>query len=401
MQFEKPWYASRMTTLDASLSRLSEQELIDRFGRLVRCDRRNTVLLLVAIAEIDERKLWATRACSSMFEFCVRHYGMSEAVTAKRIWAARTARRFPVVLAMLERGDLHLGAIHLLARHLTPENHRCVLERARHRSSREIEKLIAEIAPQPDVPSRVRALPRREFSPARPSPGDRCHGEAVRVHVPVPVPARPARSAQRQVRALAPRRFKIEITVDEETHEKLRRLQDLLAHREPHMGPAAVVSRAIDALLAETLQRKAALTDRPRPRAAKESARPHREASGGALGSPRSRRIPAAVRREVWLRDGGTCVFVDHSGERCGAARFLEFHHREPFGKGGRHEAANIELRCQAHNQLQADLDFGVEFMNARRRGTFPGERPGSGELSARRGDGTGPPGGKVAGGAH
>ncbi|HXC50920.1 MAG TPA: hypothetical protein VN634_08555 [Candidatus Limnocylindrales bacterium] len=40
---------------------------------------------------------------------------------------------------------------------------------------------------------------------------------------------------------------------------------------------------------------------------------------------------------------------------------------------------ANIELRCAAHNQYQADLDFGRGFMDARRGNpadarTFPGE---------------------------
>jgi hypothetical protein len=94
-----------------------------------------------------------------MFTFCMERFHMSEQVTAKRLWAARTARRFPVVLEMVARGELHLSAIHLLARHLTSENHVQVLGRARHKSSREIERLVAELAPRADVPSRIRAMP--------------------------------------------------------------------------------------------------------------------------------------------------------------------------------------------------------------------------------------------------
>ncbi|MFN2376233.1 MAG: hypothetical protein ABR538_06830, partial [Candidatus Binatia bacterium] len=50
-----------------------------------------------------------------------------------------------------------------------------------------------------------------------------------------------------------------------------------------------------------------------------------------------------------------------------------------PFALGGRHSPENIELRCAAHNQYQADLDFGRSFMDARRGNvaaarTFPGE---------------------------
>ena len=110
---------------------LSERELLDHFAVLVVRDRRTTAELLVAIAEIDDRKLWAAHACSSMFSFCMERFHMSEQVTAKRLWAARTARRFPILLQMVERGELHLGAIHLLAKHLTAENHVQLLERAK------------------------------------------------------------------------------------------------------------------------------------------------------------------------------------------------------------------------------------------------------------------------------
>jgi hypothetical protein len=143
-----------MTTPFDSVATLSEQELLDHFEDLVVRDRRTTAELLVAIAEIDERKIWAKHACSSMFAFCMQRFRMSEQVTAKRIWAARAVRRFPVILPMVERGELHLGAIHLLAGHLTAENCSRVLERARHKSSRDVERLIAELAPRADVPSR-------------------------------------------------------------------------------------------------------------------------------------------------------------------------------------------------------------------------------------------------------
>ena len=109
---------------------MSESELLDHFETLVARDRRTTAQLLVAIGEVDERKIWSRHACPSMFAFCVTRFHMSEQVTAKRIWAARTARRFPVVLEMVERGELHLSAIHVLATHLTADNCRDVLHRA-------------------------------------------------------------------------------------------------------------------------------------------------------------------------------------------------------------------------------------------------------------------------------
>ena len=54
---------------------------------------------------------------------------------------------------------MSLTSVRILRPHLTPENHEAVLARASGRSRREIEALIAELAPRPDVPSSVRKLP--------------------------------------------------------------------------------------------------------------------------------------------------------------------------------------------------------------------------------------------------
>ena len=375
-----------MNTTPNTLTHLSEHELLEHFENLVARDRRTTSRLLVAIAEIDERKLWAAHACPSMFAFCVERFHMSEQVTAKRIWAARTARRFPVILEMVERGELHLSAVHALARHLTPENCSDILERARHKSSREIERLVAALAPRPDVASSVRTLPRRVVEVAHDgaaaaasdsatmSSGGASDGAATRSEAasateaavqPCPVQLQggsPVTATKaKPITALSPRRYKIEITVDEATHDKLRSLQDVLGRSEVGSDPAAIISRAIDVLLADTLKRKAATTDRPRP-----ASRPHDGASGE---SPerKTRSIPAAVRRVVWLRDCGRCQYVDSRGRRCNATSNVEFHHKDPFARGGCHDADNIQLRCAAHNQHQADLDFGRAFMDARR----------------------------------
>jgi len=78
--------------------------------------------------------------------------------------------------------------------------------------------------------------------------------------------------------------------------------------------------------------------------------------------------IPAPVRREVWERDGGRCSFVDDQGRQCNATRRVEFHHTVPFAKGGEHEPKNVELRCQAHNQHEAEVEYGKGFMNDKRR---------------------------------
>jgi hypothetical protein len=82
-----------------------------------------------------------------------------------------------------------------------------------------------------------------------------------------------------------------------------------------------------------------------------------REVRGAAGGS---RHIPALVKRKVWRRDDGRCAYTGRDG-RCAERSFLEYHHVRPYAVGGAATAANIELRCRAHNAYEASLFFEPE----------------------------------------
>ncbi len=74
---------------------------------------------------------------------------------------------------------------------------------------------------------------------------------------------------------------------------------------------------------------------------------------------PRSRHIPARVKRAVWERDAGRCAFVGCNGARCGERSFLEFHHVDAYALGGEASVDGISLRCRAHNTYESELLFG------------------------------------------
>lgn len=290
----------------AALQLRDKAHLLDEFSGLVNEDRHNTATLVAYIAEIDRRKLYLEYAYPSMFAFCTRRFHMSEAIAHRRIRAGRTTSRFPSVLGMLARGEMHLTGVHQLASHLTEENHLEVLARAKHMSTREIENLVAELAPKPDVPSSIRSLPRRRASmplpeveasgtPASPASGAGTSDASKPKNEPK---ARPV--------PLSPRRYKLQVTIGQETRDKLDELQGLLSHRIPDGDPAKILDRALDALLKEAKKKKAALTDKPRQSSKKTK--------------KKNRGIPARVRREVFERDEGRCVFVDARGRRCAAA---------------------------------------------------------------------------------
>jgi hypothetical protein len=96
-----------------------------------------------------------------------------------------------------------------------------------------------------------------------------------------------------------------------------------------------------------------------------------------------ARHIPARVRRTVVDRDGACCTHVDPTGQRCRETHHLELHHLVPFASGGGHTAANLTLRCAAHNAYAAELDFSSEHI-AMRRDSCPHESAKHAEREAK-----------------
>jgi hypothetical protein len=156
------------------LQSVSDDELLRRLAELLRRSRRVESDLVAHIAEVDERRLYAREASPSMFAYCTEVLHLSEAEAYFRITAARASREHPLLLAMLADGRLHLSGIARLAPHLTRENRDALLARAAHRSKRQIEELVAELAPRPDAPALIRKLPGR-----RPATGTTADHELV------------------------------------------------------------------------------------------------------------------------------------------------------------------------------------------------------------------------------
>lgn len=128
-----------MPVSHCSLARLSDHDLLAEVKKAAEHERHATADLIASLIELDSRRLYLREDCSSLFTYCTRVLLLSEHAAYGRIEAARTARRFPVILDLLAEGTVTLTAVGLLAPHLTPENHARVLEAARHKSKREVE----------------------------------------------------------------------------------------------------------------------------------------------------------------------------------------------------------------------------------------------------------------------
>jgi hypothetical protein len=335
-----------------SLASLTDDQLIAAVTARARTEHRAVADLIAALAELDSRRLFLPLGYSSLFAYCTEALHLSEHAAYNRIEAARAARKFPLILRLLGDGSVTLTTITLLGPHLTDENHEDVLRIATHRSRREVELLVAALRPLPAVPTTIRNVP--------PSVGQ-AGATAAAADAASPLEREPAAPAV--IVPLSTEQFRVQFTMTCQMHDRLRRVQELLSHAVPDGDPAEIFDRALSLLLHDLERRKLARTNRPR---------------GAAHVSPATRYVPAAVRREVWARDGGRCAFIGIDG-RCQERAFLELHHLTAFADGGEPTVINLELRCRAHNHYEAGRSFGGWLLRESRPSYETRSEPGSG----------------------
>ena len=342
--------------------------------RLAGCERVATASLISHLAELYGRRLHERAGFTSLFVYCVEALGLSDSASYDRMKAAKVVRRYPSALELIVSGRLNLTTIRLLAPHLTRVNHAELFAAAAGMRKRQVQKLVAERFPKPDVPSSVRRVPAPGHAAAPMTGGVRTADSLKPLAAGPEHPAREtgvvsasggngaagalvAAPRPAVVEPLSSDRYRFTFTAGTRAYEKLELAKDLLRHVIPSGDPAPIFERALDLLVEKLVKDKFAVTDQP----------------GTSRGqSARSRNIPAEVKRAMYMRDQGRCAFVGSTGRRCGERGFVEFHHVEPYEAGGSPTRQNISLRCRAHNGYEAELFYG------------PGNRYGAGIASER-----------------
>ena len=303
-------------------------------------NRSSLADLLADLGELEERKLWRNVACSTLHEYCTEQLNWTEDEAYKRARVAQVARRFPAIFHAIADGRLNLSGVLLLKTQLTEENVDELITAAARKTRRQIERLLADRVPKPDLPTRIEPI-ESALPAATPS---------LKL-APGPISITPTK-----LEPLGAQRTGLHTMIDDETSALLQCAQDLLGERDV----PAVLKRGLKLLVAQLEKRKFAVTDRPR-RISKPSDDPDY--------------IPAHVKRAVYLRDGGRCTYVcPETGKRCSSCRRLEYDHIISRAKGGKSTIPNLRLRCRAHNQLAAEQEFGRAFMQKKReaRATTP-----------------------------
>src|SRR3954451_8876142 len=345
-----------MIKANLAIAVMNDDDLLACTRELVRNSCEMEAELLLHLAEIDERKLYAQRAYPSMHVFCVKDLGFSDGAAYNRLGVARAGRSWPAVLDALRSGAVHLSGLRVLVPHFTDENVQCLLAEATGKSKREIEEMAARLSPKAPVPDRVWRLPQRStqslFEPvARTQSSDDPTAS--------PGPAVPVSRQQEHRSIVAPLAediFEVRFTAPRELRDKLRQAQDLLRHRTPRGALAVVFDKALDALIVNLKKERFAVGRKPRnPAAPAES-------------TSWSRNIPDAIKRAVYERAQGCCEFVGDDGRRCTERGGLELDHVEGFARTHVHSVDGIRLLCLPHNRHAAEQMYGRTFMDRVRR---------------------------------
>ena len=401
------------TAILSTVSGLSDNQLLEQTGKLAALDHQIQVFVIDHLLEMEARKLYLRRGFSSLFDYVARGLGYSDAAAWRRINAMKLCAHVGGARERLRDGSLTLDAAAQLQAAFERRD-RELARRAGAGAARQ-RNGSAPSAPALVPPPERKPLPELDVS-ARKALVEEAAGKSTRQVMRMLAEVDPdlAVPADR-VRALSGGRWELKAVIDEECRRGLEQLKGLLSHVDPRMTLGQLVGRLVKegldrhdparpprrraqgsrsagaeqssapkqeanpdgaAALAERSTQPAGAdaspgrkqsdaehraasgpksqgdSGRQAPSAVERSARPACRATSAPKSCAPGRAIPAAVKRQIWQRDGGRCRYVDPgTGRRCASRYLLQIHHILPYALGGGAEPGNLRLLCAAHHR--------------------------------------------------
>ncbi|MET0792026.1 MAG: HNH endonuclease [Polyangiaceae bacterium] len=379
------------------LGGLEDGQLSTSLSGLVKRENDSLSDLLAHLAELDERQLCVALGYSSLFAYCTEALGFCKSSAGRRIAAARVCRDFPEAFVRVANGELQLAVLCALRPHLSPQNAAELFAACSGKSYEQVEELLAARFPRAAVRDLIRRLPTPKGGTphigTKPKDTKRTDIERTETQQVELAPAAFSRESTLPpvapstvvgsrtsvhpgaLKPLSTDRFSVNFTADGEFKELLEEVRALLSHAEPKGDLLNVMRRGLEALRGDLLKKRFGLGRTPRRVRLKVSAP---VVAPQDAGSKHTRYVPAAVAREVYVRDHGRCTFCADGGRRCGERRLLQLDHVIPHAEGGEPTLVNLRLRCRAHNLHAARSHFGTEHVRGATKRAREGTRLGA-----------------------
>ncbi len=144
------------------------RQILHRFVDADHAARQQIARVIRHLEALDRTYAWALTAHSSLYQYCMEERGWSRGQTGIRVQVAHAGRRVPRIFDMLEAGQLSVSSASMLAPRLEGLEQAttdALLDAASGLSKRAVEELLATRFSKPDVPDRIRRVP-RPWTPA-------------------------------------------------------------------------------------------------------------------------------------------------------------------------------------------------------------------------------------------
>ncbi|OGQ18480.1 MAG: hypothetical protein A3B70_02115 [Deltaproteobacteria bacterium RIFCSPHIGHO2_02_FULL_40_11] len=365
-----------MHTLKTGLNTLTDTEVLNGFSKMVREERESIANLILHLAQIHQRRLYAQSGHPSLFSFLQKEYHYSGSAAFRRIQAAKLSLYFPEIIDLFKSEKLNLVAICLIYPHVTPKNGKMLIQAAIGKTKQEIEYFLdTQFSRIEKTQDKIRRLPVIQKKITVPMPSkETCPPQSLSFkeapsNLPKKVTATVAVKASDRVEShtqvIEIRRVKLECVVDEAVAKKIERAKQILRHKYPKGKLEDILNEALDLLLEKKdPQRKfQRMAQKAEAKTKGETIENKGAAYRSNLPKPKPfktnpRYLSTALKKEVWLRDQGMCTYVGKNGKACTEQAGLHYDHIHPFALGGQTTPENIRLLCQSHNLYRAQQTF-------------------------------------------
>ena len=273
--------------------------------------------LLSILQKVDAQKVFRHLGYASLYAYATQALKLSESSAYAFITVSRKATEIPELKSAIDQGELTVSKAKRITSVIRPENQQAWIRKASTLSQKDLEREVVKENPKQAVHVGLRPVARD------------------RIELKVGISAQLETIIKRVQDILS--QNKNRAVGLEEAMEEMTRL--FLDKKDPIVKAQRISQKKISRPKTRDTRRN--ISQQKVHLFASKSAQSSELPSVGVMisASNRSWAVPAHIRYQVQLRDQGKCTI-------CQSSRWLQFHHKQPFSRGGKHQLENLTTLC-------------------------------------------------------